>query len=775
MSAGRTVSGRNPSAGILALATAVLLAASLAACAGPGPLTSPSPTASTTTPSPLSPPTTAASAALVATGSMTTGRVGSTATLLRDGHVLIAGGRGSSGTLASVELYDPATGTFSVTGSMSTPRVGHTATLLPDGRVLVAGGQSSQGVSSEQLPDSNLASAELYDPKTGTFSPTRPMGTEHAYHTASLLPDGRVLIAGGIGPGALNTAELFDPATGRFTPTGSMTLARSFQVATVLTDGRVLVAGGRDDHGTNLRSAELYDPTSGRFSPTGSMSAARRTAALLADGRVLVLGSAGTTASAEIYDPSNGSFTQTGAMAQPSYFNDAVTLQDGRVLVTGDLAPPELFDPRSGTFESAGATPADPREQAALVLLADGRVLMAGGWAGLGDPLATAALYEPAPATSAAPRPGPKPSGTFYPTGSPKVARGTGATATLLADGRVLLAGGIGAAGNGLASAELFDPVSGTFSLTGSMSTPRGGHTATLLRDGRVLITGGARVPNYGGPPPPTLASAELYDPATGRFSPTGSMRTAREFHTATLLADGRVLVTGGVAYQATLASAEVYDPTTGRFTQTGPMATGRAFHTATLLTDGRVLVAGGEGACSTGCPTTASAELWNPASGTFSATGSLTTGRQMHTATRLQNGRVLVTGGGGPDGQDLASAELYEPDLGRFVAVGSMSAEREAASATLLPNGHVLVAGGSGDASADVFDPAGETFGPAGFMVDVRWGQTATLLSDSRVLVVCGSSVGIASGGLLGSAELYLPSPLPQRPVPSPTTSAAS
>ena len=172
----------------------------------------------------------------------------------------------------------------------------------------------------------------------------------------------------------------------------------------------------------------------------------------------------------------------------------------------------------------------------------------------------------------------------------------TTVTATLLADGRVLVVGG-GPDPDVQASAELFDPSTGRWTATGSMSTARGGHTATLIRDGRVLVAGGY---NGGGGGYATSSAAGLYDPGTGRWTATGSMGSGRQGHSATLLPDGRVLVAGGFssAFTDKLSAAELYDPGTGRWTATGSMVTARGGHTATLLPDGRVLVAGGCSNC---------------------------------------------------------------------------------------------------------------------------------------------------------------------------------
>jgi hypothetical protein len=357
------------------------------------------------------------------------------------------------------------------------------------------------------------------------------------------------------------------------------------------------------------------------------------------------------------------------------------------------------------------------RQIQTATLLADGRVLVAGGYGGPGggfeDVLDSADLYDPS-------------TNTFSATGPLISARGLH-TATLLADGRVLIAGGgpaswTSSVGAYLSSVELYDPTTGLFSDAGSMTTPREDHTATLLPDGRVLIVGGNDVGSH------AVTSAELYDPTTGVFTATGSMMTARGFHTATLLSDGRVLVAGGdpAAWSdnAFLASAEIYDPKTEAFTPTGSMAVGRFYPTATLLTDGRVLIIGGT---SSGGSSLTTAELYDPTTGSFSQTGRMAEGRVYQTATLLPDGRVLVAGGC-VRGRDYAScvfrasAELYDPTTGTFAATGPMSSSRVYHTATLLPDGQVLVAAGVGEvadsaplASAELYDPVTGTFGPAG------------------------------------------------------------
>jgi len=349
-------------------------------------------------------------------------------------------------------------------------------------------------------------------------------------------------------------------------------------------------------------------------------------------------------------------------------------------------------------------------------------------------------------------------------------------TATVLQDGHVLITKKCDQA------ADVYDPQTGTFSLTGPMTSQRSSASATLLQDGRVLIAGSSPCSDAAG----ILASAEIYDPVSGTFTATASMHADRFAHTATLLNDGHVLIAGGVSDQvptatgavvlasyheglvadsaagSTLAAAELYDPGTGTFTPTGSMADFRSNFSATLLPDGRVLVAGGGGGY-----TQASAELYDPAAGAFSPTGSMVKPRWLHTATLLEDGRVLVTGGRSPNDAVYASAELYDPTSGSFTLTGSMSGSRQQHTATLLADGRVLVAGGyTSDAkgnwnvlaSTEIYDPGAGTFASTGSMGDAREGAVAALLHDGRVLIAGGTGIGTAELIQLTSAVIYQP-----------------
>ena len=235
-----------------------------------------------------------------ATGSMAITRWSHTATLLPDGKVLVTGGAGPSGTIAfTAEIYDPSSGTFSTTGSMGNARLDHTATLLTNGKVLIAGGYTK--------------TAELFNPATGVFSITGSMSTWRSGSTAKLLPNGKVLIAGGNGDfdfnrTILNTVELYDPTTEQFSFSGSMIATRSRHSASLLMNGNVLIAGGIDASGIIKANAEIYNCESGTFAATGSMGIPRQNqaSAMLMNGLVLVVGGSNNDAalgSAELYDP----------------------------------------------------------------------------------------------------------------------------------------------------------------------------------------------------------------------------------------------------------------------------------------------------------------------------------------------------------------------------------------------------------------------------------------------------------------------------------------
>jgi hypothetical protein len=375
--------------------------------------------------------------------------------------------------------------------------------------------------------------------------------------------------------------------------------------------------------------------------------------------------------------PANASASETpvAGSANPSDTAGPTESPSGSPSPTGS---PTAYPtgPISLHFKTAGSM-ARARTQPTVTLLADGRVLVAGGY-GVSVLLDSAEVWDPA-------------TGKFTETGNMVTAR-FGATATLLVDGRVLIAGGTGQISpNGgprdLTEAELYDPQTGTFTSTGSMTTRRVLTTATRLADGRVLIAGGYESGEC-------QASAELYNPATGQFSNTGWMSTCRNEHSATLLPDGRVLIAGGSNADRNLQSIELYDPATGQFSHAAGRLAQGAYPSVVVLRDGRVLIAGGT--------IGAQPELFDPTTGRSSPTGSFIHARFGQAATLLPNGRVLLAGGANPISDEaglnevLASCEIYDPATGKFTSAGSLETARTDATALLLPDG-VLILGGRG------------------------------------------------------------------------------
>jgi uncharacterized protein (TIGR03437 family) len=342
-------------------------------------------------------------------------------------------------------------------------------------------------------------------------------------------------------------------------------------------------------------------------------------------------------------------------------------------------------------------------------------------------------------------------------------------TATLLANGKVLLAGGFIRCGDFsppcplLDSAELYDPATGRWELTGRMSMARAFHIAIRLNNGKVLVAGGVS-----GTPLDSEAGAELYDPATGAWTVTGSLNVARRGARAVLLANGKVLIAGGVitvnGLPRALDTAEVYDPAIGGWSLTGVMNSPRVNHSLTLLPNGQVLAAGGWGndLQLRDLILVRSAELYDPVSGRWSATSNLSLARARHAATLLANGKVLVASGITEVGVTLMT-ELYDPASGLWSATGNPSKYRE--TALLLPNGKVLALGADGEGlSTELYDPASGTWSAHARSGTRRNDYTATLLPSGKVLVAGGNRLEPTQGGRtfnligLNSAELYDP-----------------
>jgi N-acetylneuraminic acid mutarotase len=334
-------------------------------------------------------------------------------------------------------------------------------------------------------------------------------------HTATLLANGKVLAAGGTNNGvALTSAELYSATTGTWTSTGSMHIARSQARAILLSNGSVLIVGGcvNDCTGATTNSTELYSPTTGTFSATGSMVQARAEfgVTMLTNGQVLVAG--GCTA----YDA------------------------NGCLAVTNKA---EIYNPATGSWKATGAL-RGARHAMIATLLPSGKVLVAGGGTASMDALNSSEIYDPVAKTWAL--------------GAKMLQARSDYASIMLGTGKVLFVGGENINGVSINKAELYNPSSGTFTSTGSMTTTREEHTAVLLANGNVLVSGGNKKTLSTQTP---LASAELYNPATGTWTATGSMSSARSGHTSNVLTNGSVLNAGGSDAFNELNSAERYTP----------------------------------------------------------------------------------------------------------------------------------------------------------------------------------------------------------------------
>jgi N-acetylneuraminic acid mutarotase len=639
---------------------------------------------------------------------MTTNRSSHTATLLPNGKVLVVGGTVQSGffptTLGTAELFDPVAGTWTPTGSLNVPRSGHTATLLANGKVLVAGG-SIYDINT--FTSTNMPSAEIYDPASGVWSQVNSMSSPRSGHTSTLLRNGKVLVAGGYSSNSLDSAELFDPTTGAWSAAGTIPGPRGSHSAVLLPNGKVLVAGGA--YGDSIATAALYDPVANSWSAANPMAYKRQsfTMNLLPNGKVMVSGGwfqLTVYTNSEIFDPATGQWTATASMNVKRYGATSTVLANGRVLVvagadesgfdTVTVGSTEVYDSTANSFSST-APMLSPRNGHSATLLATGKVLIAGGYVNAGNnPTNGAELFDPA-------------TGNYTLTGS-MLAPHTEHTATLLANGKVLVIDN----GTNSTSAELYDPVAGTWSAAGPTPPLYPAHAAALLNDGRVLVAGGLTSTGIF-----VSSNCYIFNPSNSSWTVTGPMNMPRAYLTATVLTNGNVLAAGGIAPDVfnngalnPITIAEIYDSKTGTWSTTTAMNSARASHSANLLPSGKVLVTGGT-----------TPELYDPGTATWTRTATNFVSRTDCPSVQLLNGQVLIIGGlignsGGLFGTPINtnSTEIFDPTTSKWRLGPPLTYAPSYAAATLLPNGKVLVNGGLTNqsftagvvASSQVYDP---------------------------------------------------------------------
>ena len=821
-----------------------------------------------------------------ATGNMTTSRVFDTATVLNNGNVIIVGGyiysqNATFLVLPSAELYDPLANAFAATGSLNAGRDDHATVRLFNGKVLVVGGDNVQfdGLAGS---GTELASAELFTPSTLTqpgltainLLPANPTISVGTFQRFTAIGTGTTLISASVTWSSSNPAvmtmtnDATDSGTGFAVGPGTATITGCEGAVcgstTVTVPGTVLlqsialtpanpsIAKGLTQQFTatgNYSDGSHQDITGQATWASATPGVATINVAGLATG--VGVGTSNITASlsgvtspidvltvtaATLQNigvtPANPSiakgltqqFTATGiysdgsmtditgqvtwnsattTVATISATGLATTVNTGTSNITASLvgvtSPIDVLTVTAPALQSLVVVPTAPivavggtqqlnaegvfsdgtsldqtpnvtwlSSNTTQATITTGGLLSALQQGGLVTITATStsnpAIKSTASLTVAVPI-------GFVLTGSMSAPRDI-PDATVLTDGSVLITGGLNFTGiTALATAEIYNQATGTFSSTGSMTVARFEHTTTLLSDGRVMIAGGRQ----SGIGRVSLASAEIYNPANGTFTATGSMANTRTSHTATLLNNGTVLITGGInSSGSALSSAEVFDPKTGTFSPTGSMSTPRQFHTATLLADGTVLIAGA-----------GTAEVYSPASGAFTAVSNMAVARNGHTATLLNDGTVLMSGGFDSNSNSLSSAELYNPMTKTFVLTGSMAFSRDAHSATLLNNGTVLIVGGNFATqgsmvlsvlpTAELYDPIAKTFSGTASLNFARDLHAAVRLTNGKVLVTGGdneqcnivipgnNTIEWCVGAPIASAELYTPTTLTQ------------
>ncbi|HEY1173943.1 MAG TPA: hypothetical protein VGH19_21440 [Verrucomicrobiae bacterium] len=614
-------------------------------------------------------------------GNLTYPRVStSTATLLADGRVLLVGGSGLAGSV--VEIFNPASNTVSTAGTLIDARSGaHTVTLLQNGKVLIVGG----GITVPTI----TGKAEVYDPATMTSTAVGSLALARRGHTASLLPDGRVLIAGGAydaGDGGFfvtASTEIFDPVTQTFSAGPAMLTVRENARAVTLLTGQVLITGGRTpglittaelfDTEVVVRSADWYALLDTIENLTATLTGVQLqlTNAL---NQISGLTITNNNLQAELnyaHDTIDG-LTTTNAqlqaqinVLQPNPFRmlpqdlpprpriHTFTTSDGRVLmlsgITTDVAATKsvsVFDPMTETMTTAGGINSIRAGHTANLLAGD-QILVAGGSVRT-TPFSpvivtnTTEIYTLSTTNSVA---GPSMANARISAGSVN-----------LADGRVLVFAGRNDTTAFVAQSEIYEPSSNSFRLSGVMPALVNLPTVTLLQDGRVLIYGSSTN---------DVPAIQVFDPATETFTSVSGLATGRIGHQASLLADGRVLISGGrtVVAGLILKTTEIFNPSTGTFSAGPDMLTARQSFSSTALLDGTVLIAGGQTNTAPNLLASAKAEIFNPVTGTFTAAGVMATNQYFHNGVLLRNGAVLLTGGmPGTTTSLLFKAQLYDP-----------------------------------------------------------------------------------------------------------------
>lgn len=737
------------------------------------------------------------------TGKMLTERHNYSAVLLQNGKVLAIGGSNNK-PLNTAEIYDPITNTWSSAGTMSTVRVGFTSVSLQDGRLLVLGGYDSK--------NNDLTSAEVYDPRTNKWASTGNMSATRRGCSATLLPNGKVFVAGGYGhdnhsmEGYSNTStEIYNPDSNTWAPAEEMECERVGHKAILMPDGMVYLIGGLS-HSMNclFNAIEIYDYTNNTYIPAPTVITDKTTKRRinfygddrliwdfdsysiiqLKDNRALILGD-----EIQIYNPEYDNNTKLSNMLDFTVKYKDALLKDGRVLLAGkkygsdDTVETFILDPDTLKWTSQGGI-SGIEDDFSLTTLPNGKVLIVGGSYEKG----VACVFEPNEASIA------EVAGHVKLAGSMTDGRAYHSL-TLLNDGKVLAVGGVTWGERYMA--EVYDPETNTWTTADGTGLRKERPKSILLKNGKVLILAGYA--DYNQTPDKT---ADLYDPIINTLSSAGEMSTARINCSITLLLNGKVLVTGGYnGYDKDsiqLNSAEIYNPATNSWASAGNMNAARSNHTAILLPNGKVLVSGG----------TYSSELYDPESNTWTLMDNAST--CVGNGILLQNGKVLIFTGtqsqlydpisnkcttpvkrnenGGSnfivmlkDGRVLAigdcstSTEIYDPVSNTWKETGNVITERitdreygmQFDYAIPLQDGGVLLTRGYNAFSMmpilQRYDPITDKWSPAGY-IPLSTGYyhiAATLLQNGKVLITGGQgSDRLGNMEYKGTSYIYDPHP---------------
>lgn len=664
--------------------------------------------------------------------------------------IVWGGVQGSSTRLNTGGNYNPGANTWAATSTVNAPsaRGGHAA-VWTGSEMIVWGGSASP---------TPFNTGGRYNPSTNVWTATSTNNApEPRSYPTAVWTGHEMIVWGGFGSGTnygpLNTGGKYDPATDSWTPTNTVNAPEPrYQHTAVWTGHEMIVWGGGDNQGTfPMNTGGRYDPTTDTWTPTSTTNAPDGRddhTAIWTGSEMIVWGGwnhFGFYNTGAKYNPVSDTWTTVTTTNAPIGRNFHTAVWTGNEMIVwggfnySPLQTGGRYNPAADSWRATNIGDAPSARALHTAIWTGSEMILWSGWSDYGTNFSTGARYGDPSDTSP---------GLFAQVGSMN-GEHSQHTAILMPEGKVLVTGGRN--NNGLfPTAELFDPVSETWMVTDSPATPRFDHTATLLSN-KVLLVGGTS------PAGNTLASTEYFDLTVSAWTAGGDLIQSRTGHTATLLVDGTVLVAGGFSKPVVgtsgtiIASAELYT-TTGQWIATGALTHPRVHHTATLLPNGKVLVTGGIDPSGFALD----AELYNPMSGTWTATGNPGHARWAHTATLLPNGNVLVAGGIGAGGA-IASAELYDPATGTWSDTGSLISPRVNHTATLR-NGAVLVAGGLSNATTELYDVASGIWMPTGSLSTPREFHTATVLPNGSVLFAGGSDT---PNHYIASSELYLTAPL--------------